>query len=152
MKIRIVQRGLLVPGVVIGLMACLLATGCGKGQASIAVVEAVHGKILLPTGRPLKGGRLVLRPTSELAGVAKPISVDINKDGTFDIQESNAKGGIAAGEYKVFVSLTGNPRLKGLRRQVPEKYQSIGDDETDLLLDLKEQTENIVLKMNTNKV
>jgi hypothetical protein len=151
MKKPIGQR-LMIRAITIGIATCLLTIGCGKGRPDVAMVSAVQGKILLPNGRPLKGGRLVLRPTPELAGVAQPVSVEIQDDGTFDIQGQNTEGGLAAGEYKVFVSLSGNPRLKSLQRQVPEKYQNIGDDDTDLIINLKEKTEGIVLKMNTNKV
>jgi len=39
-----------------------------------------------------------------------------------------------------------------LQRQVPEKYQSIDDDDSDLIIDLAEQAEGFVLKMNKNRI
>ena len=37
--------------------------------------------------------------------------------------------------------------MKSLRKQVPEKYRSMEDDESDLIVNLGEQTESIVLKL-----
>ena len=95
----------------------------------------------------MKGGKLVLRPNGGAIRGARPMSVDINKDGTFLIQSTSKESKIVAAEYKVFINVSSDPRLRGLRSQVPQKYQDIGEDETDLFVNLAEQADGIVLKM-----
>ena len=75
------------------------------------------------------------------------MSADINKDGTFSIRSSSEESKIVATEYKVFINVSSDPRLRSLRSQVPQKYQDIGEDETDLLVNLAEQSDSLVLKM-----
>ncbi|HBU38426.1 MAG TPA: hypothetical protein DEB70_11560 [Planctomycetaceae bacterium] len=134
--------------IIVGGILCFLSTGCGSSQlGSVAEVSEVNGTVLLPTGRPLKGGKLVLRPNGGAIRGARPMSVDINKDGTFLIQSTSKESKIVAAEYKVFINVSSDPRLRGLRSQVPQKYQDIGEDETDLFVNLAEQADGIVLKM-----
>ena len=94
--------------------------GCGTSSSeALKEVSEVSGTILLPTGRPLKGGNLMLRP---FGGVreARRRAADINEDGTFII-----------------------------RPDVPEKYLDVSEDEfeTDLFMNLDEQASSVVLKM-----
>ena len=50
--------------------------------------------------------------------------------------------------YKVFVGLN-DPKFRSLKRQVPEKYLDVSEDEfeTDLFMNLDEQASSVVLKM-----
>lgn len=150
MKLRKTKK-LVLAFTVTSLLSVVLA-GCGRGRPEVDLVDSVRGKVLLPTGKPLKGGRVVLRPTAALHGVAGPVTAEVASDGSFAIEGSDSGKKLAAGEYKVFVNLSGNPRLRMLRRQVPEKYQSIDDDESDLIVDLAKQAEGFVLKMNKNRI
>ncbi len=129
-----------------GLLACV-SGGCGTSSSvSLKEVSEVSGTILLPTGRPLKGGTLMLRPYGGIRGV-KRLSADINEDGTFTIRPDE-KTKIIATNYKVFVGLN-DPKFRILKRQVPEKYLDVSEDEfeTDLFMNLDEQASNVVLKM-----
>jgi hypothetical protein len=122
--------------------------GCGtSGSEALKEVSEVSGTILLPTGRPLKGGRLMLRPSSGVQGATR-LSADVNEDGTFIIQPSDVKTKIIATNYKVFVGLN-DPKFRILKKQVPEKYLDVREDEfkTDLFINLDEQAGGIVLKM-----
>ena len=145
------NTGLNISGVLLCGLVAVGTLGCGSAGPSVGSVDTVKGTVLLPTGKPLKGGRVVLQPTGEFCRVAKPVTADLEKDGTFVIDSSDSETGIAAAEYKVFVVLSGSPQLRSLRRSVPEKYQSISDDETDLFVNLAEQADGLVLKMNKNK-
>ena len=121
--------------------------GCGTSSSeALKEVSEVSGTILLPTGRPLKGGNLMLRPFGGVRGV-KRLSADINEDGTFIIRPDE-KTKIIATNYKVFVGLN-DPKFKSLKRQVPEKYLDVSEDEfeTDLFMNLDEQASSVVLKM-----
>ena len=121
--------------------------GCGTSSPGVLKeVSEVSGTILLPTGRPLKGGTLMLRPFGGVRGV-KRLSADINEDGTFIIRPDE-KTKIIATNYKVFVGLN-DPKFRILKRQVPEKYLDISEDEfeTDLFMNLDDQASSIVLKM-----
>ena len=121
--------------------------GCGTSSPGVLKeVSEVSGTILLPTGRPLKGGTLMLRPYGGVRGV-KRLSADINEDGTFIIRPDE-KTKIIATNYKVFVGLN-DPKFRILKRQVPEKYLDISEDEfeTDLFMNLDDQASSIVLKM-----
>ncbi len=129
-----------------GLLACV-SGGCGTSSSvSLKEVSEVSGTILLPTGRPLKGGTLMLRPYGGIRGV-KRLSADINEDGTFTIRPDE-KTKIIATTYKVFVGLN-DPKFRILKKQVPEKYLDVSEDEfeTDLFMNLDEQASNVVLKM-----
>jgi hypothetical protein len=78
------------------------------------------------------------------------MSTDINKDGTFTIQSQGDEAGkLVATEYKVFISLNGDTKNRGLKRVVPQKYQDVSEEdfETDLFVNLAEQADGIVLKM-----
>ena len=121
--------------------------GCGTSSSeALKEVSEVSGTILLPTGRPLKGGKLMLRPFGGVRGV-KRLSADINEDGTFIIRPDE-KTKIIATNYKVLVGLN-DPKFRILKRQVPEKYLDISEDEfeTDLFMNLDDQASSIVLKM-----
>ena len=60
--------------------------GCGTSSSeALKEVSEVSGTILLPTGRPLKGGNLMLRPFGGVRG-ARRLAADINEDGTFIIR------------------------------------------------------------------
>ena len=118
--------------------------GCGTSSSeALKEVSEVSGTILLPTGRPLKGGKLMLRPFGGVRGV-KRLSADINEDGTFIIRPDDEKTKIIATKYKVFVGLN-EPKLRILKNQVPEKY--LDEFETDLFMNLDEQASSVVLKM-----
>lgn len=132
----------------LGLLGCV-STGCGSSSLDSAQeVPEVNGTVLLPTGGPLKGGKILLRPCSGVRN-ARNLSGDINADGSFTIRSNDIDRAIIATDYKVFISLNTDPKHRGLKRLVPKKYQDVTEDdfETDLFVNLAEQADGIVLKM-----
>ena len=134
------------------MLLCLLScvsTGCGSSNLDGAKeVPEVNGTVLLPTGTPLKGGKILLRPCGGVRN-ARKLSGDINTDGSFSIRSNDKDQMIIASDYKVFISLNTDPKHRGLKRLVPKKYQDVSEDdfETDLFVNLAEQADGIVLKM-----
>jgi len=122
------------------------ASGCGTGNSNLPTITAVNGKVLLSSGKPIPGGKLVLCPAAELQPGGRRLSADLDKDGSFSI-EGGEETTIVAGKYKVFVVVTGNPKLRSLRKRIPEKYQSISDDESDLFVELADGGEELVVKL-----
>ena len=132
----------------LGLLGCV-STGCGSASLNdVKEVPEVNGTVLLPTGRPLKGGEILLYPVGGAQGAVR-LSADVNEDGTFTIKSDIKKQKIIASEYKVFIRLSGDPNSRSLERVVPEKYLDFREDdfETDLFVNLAEQTDGIILKM-----
>jgi hypothetical protein len=82
---------------VLGLTAALAIVGCGQKGTSIATVT---GKVTLPDGKPLPGGRIDFR-----SGSGSMVSGQIKADGTYEARE------VPPGEYKVSVV---NSHLKGI--------------------------------------
>ena len=147
-KFIVLSTKTLFSAMLLGLLGCV-STGCGSpGLTNAKEVPEVSGIVLLPTGRPLKGGQLILRPCGG-AENARRLSGDINEDGTFIIRTSGEDQTIVAADYKVFISLNTDPKHRGLRRLVPEKYRDIREDEfeTDLIMNPEQQTSGITLKM-----
>ena len=147
-KLSLLNTKTLFSVILLGLLGCV-STGCGTSSLSdVKEVPEVNGTVLLPTGKPLKGGQLIFRPVGGVKGSRK-MYADINDDGTFVMKSDSQKQKIVASEYKVFVSLNGDPKYQSFRRLVPEKYRDVREDEyeTDLFVNLNEQTSGIVLKM-----
>lgn len=120
--------------------------GCGESRTPPAAVSAVSGKVLLASGKPVPGGKLVLCPESSLQPDGRRLSADLGNDGSFTI-ESSAELPIFAGRYKVFVVVTGDPKLRSLRKAIPEKYQNIGDDDSDVFIDLEKGSKELSVKL-----
>lgn len=127
--------------------------GCGKAAPNIPVVPLVTGKVVLANGKPLPAGKVILEPTGELrqiAANARRLSGEVDKKGVFTIEGDGESTPILAGEYKVFVVIGHDPRFKAVRKQVPEKYQSISEDDSDLFVDLAQQSQDVVLKLKSS--
>jgi len=61
-------------GLVIALAGVLLSSGCGSTNPVAQSIDEVAGKVLLPHGAVLPGGKLVLRPAG---GLRQPVVADI---------------------------------------------------------------------------
>lgn len=120
------------------------AMGCAQSSAVISGLREVNGKVFLSKGRPLKGGTLVLRPAG---GLRPAISADIKSDGSFTIDGASEAKPVLPGEYQVFVVFDKDPKQRALRSQVPKKYQSLSDDESDLYVNIDEESEDVVVKL-----
>lgn len=144
-KHRIPNRRLAIAFIIVASCSgCLL--GCGKSRTQAPAVSAVSGKVSLASGKPIPGGKLVLCPEPALQPDGRRLSADLGKDGSFTI-ESSAEQPIFAGRYKVFVVVTGNPKLRSLRKAIPEKYQNISDDDSDLFIEVEEGGKELSVKL-----
>ncbi len=123
--------------IVFGIVA--LAAGCGGGKpVSKPDGVAVGGKILLPNGSPLAGGTLVLRPVAGLHGASSPIQAD----GAFTLVDP-----VVPGQYQVFVKIP-DANAKALRAAIPLRYQSSEDGDSDVIVDIRAATNDLVIKLN----
>lgn len=125
-------------------LVSVAAMGCAKSSAVIPGLREVNGKVLLSKGAPLKGGTIVLRPAG---GLRPAISADIKSDGSFTIDGASDKKPVVPGEYQVFVVFDKDPKHRALRSQVPKKYQSVSDDESDLYVKIDEESDNVIVKL-----
>jgi hypothetical protein len=122
----------------------IIGTGCGQsGPPPKPDGVAVGGKILLPTGSPVTGGILVLRPVAGIHGATAPIQ----KDGTFELVDSEGNKSVVPGKYQVFVRVN-NPDLKALATAVNKRYQSTEDGDSDVLVDIQTARNDLVIKLN----
>lgn len=105
--------------------ALIVAIGCNRGPTLPDTAQA-KGKILMPGGQPLSGGRLEFKATE------RPMIdafADIQKDGTFVVESFTKEGGAVPGNYIVVVSpfdyhaKGGNPKKLPYADSIPAKYQ-----------------------------
>src|SRR5262249_33645207 len=121
--LRMIRQRLL-----LGLAVALAVVGCQRAPSMPGVVP-VKGKVLLPGGEPLRGGRLNFLPKnpSGLGGI-EPFA-DIGQDGTFTVTTYQENDGAIPGEYVVTISPVnykakgGNPVKLPNAEQIPKKYQ-----------------------------
>lgn len=77
-----------------------LLSGCGEGSYSTSgeKVYPVKGKVLLASGKPLNGGKVLFLPKKEvgLAATGK-----IGADGSFTVTSADGREGAAEGDYKI---------------------------------------------------
>jgi hypothetical protein len=118
--------------------------GCAKASPSVQGLREVSGKVLLSRGMPLKGGRIVLRPAG---GLRPAVSAEINPDGSFTIDGVSENKPVVPGEYQVFVVFGKDPKHRGLKSQVPKKYQSVSEDESDHFVTIDEDASDLVVKL-----
>ena len=123
------------------LLFLALFIGCGKSLPKIESVSNVGGKILMPSGRVLKYGKLLFIPT-ERYDVAKSLSVEIKDDGSFKSEEN-----LYEINYKIMV-LTGRGKERMyIKKYVPEKYYDREEEDSDLFVNPEVQADNLVLKI-----
>lgn len=130
---------------VLGALAVVMAVfGCGKTPPPVTVVPEVNGKVLLAKGTPLRGGKIVFRPAG---GLRPAVSADIHKDGSFTIDGTAHQAPVVPGEYQVFILFGKDPQHKTLRAQVPQKYQRMSDEESDLFVTIAEEAKTLVVTL-----
>ena len=57
------------------------------------------------------------------------MSTDTQGRHLYDSVTSDEGGNLVATEYKVFISLNGDPKNRGLKRVVPQKYQDVSEED-----------------------
>lgn len=125
-------------------IVAIALTGCGSADTGVKGVSEVSGKVLLAKGMPLRGGRIVLRPAG---GLRPAVSADINSDGSFTIDGASERKHVVPGEYQVFVVFGKDPKYRALQSQVPKKYQSVAEDESDHYVTIEEDAKDLLVKL-----
>ncbi len=128
--VGIAARGVVLMGVGITLV------GCSDERWLPAVKEAafpVKGKVLLPGGRPLPGGRIEFIPVQEPGLVAYgPIA----RDGTFALQTRTPGDGAIPGRYKVKIMIPEKREFSRLARYRDE-------DSSQLMVTVRAEPNNL---------
>ena len=118
-------------------------TGCwSSGIPSRPDGIEVQGTIQLPSGKPLTGGTLILRPDSGLYGA----TALIQPDGSFKLQETSGSQSIVPGKYQVFVSFP-NPAHSQIASAVPKRYQQSEDGDSDVFVDLQAGVQSLEIRL-----
>ena len=130
--------------IILTLLVALVLSGCGSSAPEIPSVQGVEGKVLLPQGKPLSGGKLMLRREG---GLNRPLIAEINKDGTFKIDDNNPDCPVLEGDYEVYLIFQHTLEERKLARYVPEKYRDLSDEDSDLKVTLNNANKNILVKL-----
>ena len=117
------------------IVSVVLATGCGSSGPVVEALDEVSGKVLLPHGKPLTAGTLVLRPAG---GLSRPVTAEINQDGTFVLAGGAGEAPVLPGAYEVYLVFDDSPQQRKLQRVVPTKYRKLNDEDSDLSVTLDE--------------
>jgi hypothetical protein len=87
------------------LLLTLSPLGCGAPSRPVGFkTRAVKGKVLLPGGRPLTRGRVVLTPMQE---PFLPLYGKLGPDGSFTLNAGRLGVGVSHGEFRVSVEPDG---------------------------------------------
>lgn len=120
-----------------------LLAGCSqKGPMTRPEGVKVTGTVLLPSGSPLTGGTLILRPESGLYGA----TAEIQTDGRFTLHDTANNQDVVPGRYQVFISFP-NPSHLALKKSIPIRYQESDDSNSDLFVDIGESTQPLVIRL-----
>lgn len=131
-------------GLVIALACVLLSSGCGSTNPVAQSIDGVAGKVLLPHGAALPGGKLVLRPAG---GLRQPVVADIQQDGTFVLESSAEKSPVLPGTYDVYLVFDDTPQDRKLQRSVPAKYRKLNDEDSDVSVTLDESPREVIVRL-----
>lgn len=127
--------------IVIFTFLSILLAGCGSGQPVPKPVANIEGKVLLPKGKPLEGGRILLKGK----GAGGTVLADIDKDGSFEVDNNEV---VLQGDYEVYLVFRYNSATeRKLIRYVPAKYREIGEGDSDISVTLSEDNQNITVKL-----
>jgi hypothetical protein len=119
----------------------ILLVGCGSGKTVPKPVANIEGKVLLPKGKPLEGGRILLKAK----GASGTVLADIDKDGSFEVDSNEV---VLQGDYEVYLVFRYNSATeRKLIRYVPAKYREIGEGDSDISVTLSEDNQNITVKL-----
>jgi hypothetical protein len=107
------------------ILGLLLFAGCGYQRPALPAPVPARGKVLLPSGQPLRGGRIQLNrldpPLVDAFG-------DVGSDGSFTLTTYQPDDGAVPGRYVVTISpynyhhKSGSPVKLDNAAQIPVKY------------------------------
>jgi len=119
------------------------SAGCrSDGPPAPEDAVEVRGKVLLPSGSPVTGGTLVLRPE----GGAHGASALIQSDGGFTASDPSGRAGVVPGKYQVYVALN-DASDRTLRAAVNKRYWSSEDGDSDVTVDIAGPNPNLVIRL-----
>ena len=121
------------------ILVSVLLAGCGE-STTFKPLDQVKGKVLLPKGKPLEGGRIMLKRKD---GKANPFLVQIKKDGTFEVDNEI----ILEGDYEIYLVFKRTTAERKYIKYVPAKYREIGEGDSDISVTLNEDNQDIVIKL-----
>jgi hypothetical protein len=120
------------------MIALTVVAGCRRTGPTLPDTVQAKGKILLPSGQPLSGGRLEFKAT-------EPPSIDafadIQKDGTFVVESFTKEGGAVPGNYIVVVSpfdyhaKGGSPKPLPYADSIPGKYKDASSSDLKVAIE-----------------
>jgi hypothetical protein len=123
-------------------LLCLIFAGCSAEPPKMKDGVKVSGKVLLPSGSPLTGGTLILRPEGGLFGA----NAQIQPDGTFKLENAGNEN-IAPGQYQVFVRFSDANQAK-LSKSIHQRYQQNSDDgDSDVVVDIQNATDDLMIRL-----
>ncbi len=125
------------------ILVAMFLGGCGSaGTIKRPDGVEVRGQIQLPSGSPLGGGTLILRPESGIHGA----TAIIGDDGTFALQDLAGNLNVVPGRYQIFISFP-NPRHAALASAVNKRYQDSGDIDSNHFIDIDTPTTELVIRV-----
>src|SRR5947209_5032045 len=125
------RRGILV-------LVVALAAGCSRAGPPPPTTVPARGRVLLPDGQPLPGGRVELKPT---ANPAVEAFGDVDPGGSFTLTTYAPGDGSIPGTYKVVISpfnyrsRSGSPTKIAAAGRVPARYREAGT--SDLTVEVR---------------
>ncbi len=123
----------------------ILTTGCSNRRVALPSTVPVKGKIFLPNGSPVPGGRIHFKPKT--VGKIQEGIGEIEKDGSFSVTSFEKDDGLMPGEeYTVFVepvSYKAGPKVD--IRGIPQKYHQAST--SDLKVEVTKVMEPLTLRM-----
>jgi hypothetical protein len=130
------------------LLSCLVLAGCQSKGPPLPTTTEARGRVLLPNGQPLRGGRVVLNPTEPSAVEAFG---DIDQSGAFTLTTYKVGDGAVPGRYKVSISpynyrsTTGSPVRIPEASQIPPRYLEAST--SDLTVEIKPGSNTLELRL-----
>jgi hypothetical protein len=115
--------------VLVIMLGVLPLGGCGSRVPALPQAVAARGKVLLPNGQPLRGGRIEF---SRLDPPKVDAFGDVAADGSFTLTTYQPDDGAVPGRYVVSISpynyrhKSGNPVKVEGAGQIPSKYLEAG--------------------------
>lgn len=120
----------------------LVLVGCNGRPAKPELVQ-ISGKLLLPSGSPVTGGVLILRPENGVFGA----TAKIQPDGSFTLEDTGNQG-VVPGKYQVFVRFSDADPVP-IQRVVNERYQQSSEDgDSDVIVDIQSNNDNLEIRLN----
>jgi hypothetical protein len=101
----------------------------------------ISGKVQLPSGAPVTGGVLTLRPAQGIHGA----TAQIQPDGSFTLLNQAGTKSIVPGKYTAFIRFN-DPSQKNLQSAIGKRYQNTEDGDSDIEVDIQAAKSDLLIK------